>query len=267
MTENRDVSGRAGSVADADQDSWLAALRERALSNARRAPRPWPRALKISAAAIALLAHLLFGIWLARLMHLPPPSESDAIRVELLATTLPEPALPVPPLAPARNEPTPSATLSPRPERRRDDAMSASIAAPAPATPFSSAALFNADGSIRVPQVKPTPHEEGIARGRELMRRGHNLLHCSRGRLQAYASPQEASNAASAGRAAYLGMFHNPSDDPLLKSIADPDDAAAAGEMAADRARIEANACDDDVWQRPMPSKHGSAQAPPDEVP
>ncbi len=269
MTENQDVSGRSEGAGDAsDHDPWLAALRERALAHARATPQEWPRTLKISAIAIALLAHVLFGFWLASLMRQRPSNDDPAISVELLAAPPPEPELPVPPPAPARSVPTQAALAPQRPAQPREDAMSATIAIPAAPQPFSSAALFNPDGSVKLPLSKLTPHEKGMERGRELMQRGHNLLHCSRGRLQAYVSPEEASSAAAARRAMYLGMFHSPSDDPLLKGIAIPGESAAAGDAAAERERIKARACDDDVWQRPMPEpKRQSAQTPADATP
>jgi len=268
MTENLDVPGRSDGASDApDHDSWQAALRKRALAHARAKPRPWPRALKISAIVIALLAHVLFGIWLASLMRQHPASEDSAIRVELIAALAPEPELPVPPAAEAPGAANHAVSAKPVPAHR-DDSMSATIAAPAQPVPFSSAALFNSDGSIKLPQSKPTPHEAGIERGRELMQRGHNLLHCSRGRLQAYVSPEQAATAAAAGRAMALGMFHNASDDPMLKSLAVPQESAAAGDAAADRARVAANACDDELWRRSMPlPKRKSAQVPADEIP
>lgn len=105
-----------------------------------------------------------------------------------------------------------------------------------------------------------------MERGRELMRRGHNLLRCSRGRLQAYVSPEEAATAAATHRAAYLALFHSPADDPMLKGLAAPQESAAAGDAAAERARIEAEACDDDVWQRPLPLPGGKPALPAEET-
>ncbi len=66
------------------------------------------------------------------------------------------------------------------------------LPAPSPArtavVPSASAAqplLFNPDGLVRLPSAPhfESPHDAGIARGKELLARGHNLIHCRRSRF------------------------------------------------------------------------------------
>lgn len=145
MTENLNVAGRGERVDDAnDHDAWLAALRERALAHARARPPASPRALKLGALALAVLAHLLFALWLRDLMRMPPATDNDRIAVTLIDAPPPEPALPEPPL-PLPRVPAPVAARS----------ILSARAAPAPdATPSApppSLHLYNPDGSIALP--------------------------------------------------------------------------------------------------------------------
>jgi hypothetical protein len=199
-------------------------------------------------------------------MRPAPPSDAESIHVYLLPEPPPEPPLPEPPLpeassAAAQAAPA-SAVAQPRP---RAPAAAPSTALPAPQAtaseapaPISLSTLFNPDGSIRLPAAeKPSAHEAGLARGRELMARGHNLLHCRRSAYDPAPTPEQAGNQAAAGAAMWHLMFGGLTrNDPDQIALA-ARDADAAGEMASAKRAVAMRACDDDLYHAspPQPAK------------
>ncbi|MBS0571501.1 MAG: hypothetical protein JSS28_12885 [Proteobacteria bacterium] len=210
-------------------------IRARALAHLAPRPRGLPRSVRVGAiSAIGGLHALVFLMWMASRFALPAP-DSPAVQVLLLDAPAPLPRPPEP------------ASL------RRPRAMAAAVlpaAVPTPAVaPNASAAtgkqplIFTIDGSIALPPQAPTPLEAGLARGRELLARGHNLIHCRRSTLDNAPTPaQAARNAASSAHMAHL-IMGNPLDP--LNDAGIEQQYAAAGEMAARKRAIQEQACDD----------------------
>lgn len=147
MTENKDAAGQGDEMVDvADRDDWRALLHERVLARTRATQASWPRGIKLGAASLAVLAHLLLGLWLGDLMRTHPSMDGDRIAVRLIETLPPEPALPEPPLAPPRIYPPA------RVGRTRAPAATASSAPSAPAS-LPALHLYNPDGSIALPSA------------------------------------------------------------------------------------------------------------------
>jgi hypothetical protein len=114
-----------------------------------------------------------------------------------------------------------------------------------PSAPPDVPMLFNRDGSLNVPTSKPltTKFDDGIARGRELLARGHNSLHCRHGGFDDGLTPAEAAgDAARSSRTARL-VTGDPLDPLLNVGAAQADDAAA--DRAATLREIEQHICDD----------------------
>ncbi len=110
--------------------------------------------------------------------------------------------------------------------------------------------LLEKNGAIRLPaEVKAvrafgTKHDNDVVRVHELMRRGHNMLHCRR-RDNSRASPEEVANAAGHNRETFLGLFHYPGSDAMLDRMAAGGDVASMREAAADREALAQAACDE----------------------
>ncbi len=122
----------------------------RARATLRRPSRPPRRVLRI-ALTIALLAHGLLGWWLRDLMQPQAAVDEERIEVRLIDPVADEPALPLPPVAPAR---PPRATAAPSragPPTPRPDAPSAAQAAPPQPETALSLQIYKADGSISLP--------------------------------------------------------------------------------------------------------------------
>lgn len=109
---------------------------------------------------------------------------------------------------------------------------------PADAAPV----LFNVDGSVRLPADAPTPLQAGIARGRELLARGHNIIRCRRSRFDDALTPEQAAIAASRGAHMAHLVMGNPLDP--LGEVGQQQAEDAAGEHAARMRRIAAQGCD-----------------------
>jgi hypothetical protein len=114
-----------------------------------------------------------------------------------------------------------------------------------PSAPPDVPMLFNRDGSLNVPTSKPltTKFDDGIARGRELLARGHNLLHCRHGDFDDGPTPAEAAGAAARSSRMARLVTGDPLDPLLNVGAAQADDAAA--DRAATLREIEQHICDD----------------------
>jgi hypothetical protein len=233
------------SVDDESTDEFRTAIRQQAIGHISARPRGESRVVTI-ALALAVLLHLLAAWWLFRLMSARPSIDIDRIEVRLLDVVQeppPPPQIPqrqpppsVPPIAAPSRNPSPRTTT---PE------IAARIVTPEPAMPLQ---LLEKNGAIRLPAETSTKsftakHDADIARARELMRRGHNLLHCRR-RDNPRATPEEVANAAGSDRETYLGMFHYPGSDAMLDRMAAPGDVAATREAAVDRETAARAVCD-----------------------
>ena len=155
---------------NAAEDRFRDAIRSRALR--RMQPRPEPRGPRIGALAVAVLLHLGAGLCLYLLMRPPPAMDPDRIEVRLLDAAPSEPDLPEPP-PPIRAAPKSEARVQ-APVRPSNPAASSPPAERVPQVP-NAIALFNGDGSVRLPPplpAKPESHRDALERGRALMARG-----------------------------------------------------------------------------------------------
>jgi len=212
-------------------DAWHADVRVHALERLARAPVRAPRALRIAALALLLALHAaIFALWYAN--HFPPPqSKPTVVQVRLI-----DESAPLPPPAALRRLPPPVATPS------------AAVPAPMAATIVPATAprmeLFERDGTVNLPPAPRfvSPRDVGIARGRELLARGHNLIHCRRSKFDN--SPTDAQAATTAARGAHMAhlVMGNPLDP--LNDVGEQQAEDAAGEHAAEKRRIEEQACD-----------------------
>jgi hypothetical protein len=215
-------------------DAWHADVRAHALERLARAPVRAPRALRIAALALLLVLHAaIFALWYAN--RFPrPQSKPTVVQVRLIDESVPPPPVPSRPATPphARATAVPLA-VAPSP-------MAAALLPAKPPRPV----LFNHDGSVRLaPQSRfVSPHEIGIARGRELLARGHNLIHCRRSQFDNSPTPTEVANAAARGAHMAHLVMGNPLDP--LNDVGEQQAEDAAGERAAEKRRIEEQACD-----------------------
>jgi hypothetical protein len=169
-----------GNVTDAN-GIVLEAMRARRAALRRGA---LPKRIVRIALAVGVVVHLLLGLGLYELMRPLPSNEEPGMFVRILDAPLPEPALPDPPprqpnVAQQKSisKPVPVPAVPPIGAHA---AASAPVPAASEAPALDTSALFNADGSVRIaPAPKASPHEEGMERSRELLARGHNVLHCT----------------------------------------------------------------------------------------
>ncbi|HMM58377.1 MAG: hypothetical protein DYH18_12235 [Xanthomonadales bacterium PRO7] len=217
-------------------DAWHADVRVRALE--RLTPAHAPRTSRIVAMALLLALHaLIFALWYAS-RFTSPPRNPDVVQVRLIdESNLPAPALPQPvALQRSRRGSSVVATMPPT----EPSSMAAALIPATPPQPE----LFNRDGSVRLPPATrfTGPLQAGIARGRELLARGHNRIHCRRSRFNDAPTPaQAAAAAASQAHMAHL-IMGNPLDP--LNDVGQGQAENAAGEHAAEMRRIEEQACD-----------------------
>ena len=215
-------------------DAWHADVRAHALERLARAPVRAPRALRIAALALLLVLHAaIFALWYAN--RFPrPQSKPTVVQVRLIDESVP------PPPALLRPATLPHARAAAAPLAVAPSPMAAALLPAAPPPPE----LFNHDGSVRLaPQARfVSPQEAGIARGRELLARGHNIIHCRRSRFDN--SPTAAQASTTAARGAHMAhlVMGNPLDP--LNDVGEQQAEDAAGEQAAERRRIEEQACD-----------------------
>ena len=222
---------------DLSQDhAWHTAIRMQALERLTTTRRRRPRYPLSAVLAVLVALHgLMFWRWYASRFPMPP-SQPTIVQVRLIDESIPPP--PVPP-HPAMSQRSHRAIgLPPRPVA--PPPMAAALLPASPLRPV----LFNHDGSVRLaPQARFVPPQEaGVARGRELLARGHNIIHCRRSRFDNSPTATEAATAAARGaRMAHLVMG-NPLDP--LNDVGQPQAEDAAGEHAAEKRRIEEQACD-----------------------
>ena len=223
---------------------------------------PHEKHIVIAAIAVALLAHLLAAWWLQRLMHSRAGADEERIEVRLLDEVV-QPPLPVPeqrdPQPPVQ---TPAATF-PSMRSVTPSAPSAAAAVRSDSTQTSlPLQLLESDGAIRLPaeQKKPSfgskqAHE--MAYARELMKRGHNMLHCRR-KDNPHASPEEIANNAARGREMYSGMFHYPASDAMLDRAIAPRIVADTREAIVDKEALAQAVCDETVYDHPAEDEAGA---------
>lgn len=222
-----------------ETQSWHEDVREHVLARIARPPWRPPRWLRRGAIVVALLLHVAILGALRNAMYPPTASPQTAIEV-ILRNTVAPPPWPRPPSAPPTRHIT--ATLVPASPPAATASRSASApnvsAAPRPL-------LFNRDGSVRLPPAATftTPLDAGIERARELLARGHNIIHCRRSRFDDAPAPEQAGISAGRGaRMAHLVMG-NPLD-PLL-NVGLEHVIESVRELAEARRAIEDQACDD----------------------
>lgn len=222
-------------VVPASEESWFAAVRAQALARMQRPPPRVPRVMHITVLATLLALHgAIFLVWYASRFPLGQKA-ATVVQVRLIEeSAAPMPSLP----QPVRKEA--SARAQPSPPRQSMAAELKTEASSPTASP--PPLLFNRDGTVHLPPPAPTPWEEGLARGRELLARGHNIIHCRRSRFDDGLTPaQAAAAAASSAHMAHL-IMGNPLDP--LNDVGQRQTEDAAGEHAAEKRRIEEQACD-----------------------
>ena len=210
-------------------DAWHADVRAHALTRLRRAPAHAPRPLRIAALALLLALHgALFLLWYANRFPLPS-SKRTVVQVRLIDESAP-PRPPEPAPLPRTRSMAASMLPAPPPVRTAD----------APPQPLQ----FDPDGRVRLPSVPhfESLHDAGIARGKELLARGHNLIHCRRSKFDNVPTPAEMATAiARRAHMAHLVMG-NPLDP--LNDVGQQQAEDAASEHAAEKREIEDRACD-----------------------
>jgi hypothetical protein len=173
---------------DCVDDAATALIRARALTR-RDAEATQPKHIRRVALIVGIGANLLVIFALYEAMRPQQASEDKSIQVQMFAEAPAEPPLPEPAPAPAavvQPARSVSRTVLPAPSP-----TTTVLAMPSPTKKSDMPSqLFNPDGSIRLaPAASLTPHEQGLERSRELMSRGHNVLHC---RQSSYAESYKA---------------------------------------------------------------------------
>ena len=215
---------------------WDADVRARALARLGLRPARLPRYARTVALAVLIALHaLMFEYWYAS--RFPrPASHPSVVQVRLIDDSV----APMPPSP----EPARQATNAQRASTRRSMAVQLRAEPPAQAVP-PAPRLFDPDGSVRLPRAPrfTTPLEAGIVRGRELLARGHNIIHCRRSRFDNAPTPAEMATANARG----AHMAHLVMGNPLnpLNDVGQRQQEDAAGEHAAEKREIEDRACDD----------------------
>lgn len=187
--------------------------------------------------ALTLLLTLhaaIFALWYADRFPSQPRNQ-DVVQVRLIDESNPPAPAPPQPIALPRSRPATTTTSSTAPS-----SMAAALIPAAQPQPD----LFNRDGSVRLPPEARFigPLQAGIARGRELLARGHNIIHCRRSRFDDAPTPAQVATAAARGAHMAHLVMGNPLDP--LNDVGQPQAEDAAGEHAAEKRRIEEQACD-----------------------
>jgi hypothetical protein len=242
--------------------AWHDNVRERASTRVVTGASPHEKYIVIVAIAVALLAHLLAAWWLQRLMHSRAGTDEDRIEVRLLDDEVVQPPLPV---AERRVPQRHVQTLAASPSMRSATAAALSPLAAVQtdsARTTHSLQVFDSFGAIHLPAEEKNPSfgpkdAREIAYARELMKRGHNMLHCRR-RDNPHASPEEIANNAARGREMYSGMFHYPASDAMLDRAIAPRVVADTREAIADKEARAQAVCDEAADDHPAVDEAGA---------
>ncbi|MGH8089970.1 MAG: hypothetical protein ACREO6_00780 [Rudaea sp.] len=228
----------AGGNATPEQAVWDAEVRERALARlSRRAGRRPATVWLLALIALAGLHAVFFWHW-SQNRFSPVVVAADMV-MEVSLVDEPVPPRAPEPVAPPRTAAHMAAAMLP--------AVPPPVSAPVPAPVVPSAPvpqLFDPDGALRLPSEARfvAPHDVGIARGKELLARGHNLIHCRRSQFDDSPTPAQAAAAAASGAHMAHLVMGNPLDP--LNDVGQQQVEDAAGEHAAEKRRIEEQACD-----------------------
>jgi hypothetical protein len=231
VTQQQVFDGAAAATMLAE---WDADVRARALVRLGLHPARSPRYARGVALALLIGLHaLLFVFWYASRFPLPV-SQPSVVQVRLIDESAP---LRPPEPAPLPRTRSMAASMLPAPPPARTAVVPST---PAPAQPL----LFNPDGLVRLPSTPhfESPHAAGIARGRELLARGHNLINCRRSQFDDSPMPAEAATAAARGAHMAHLVMGNPLDP--FNDVGQQQAEDAAGEHAASKRKIEEQACD-----------------------
>lgn len=227
--------------------SWQDAARARALGRGSRQASQPPQQVKRVALAVGVVVHLILLFAVREAMRPEPIIVAKGIQVEIYDAPAAVPPLPEPPAAAKPVRASVLATLPDTAHTAQSFTITANTSA-ADAAPVA-LPLFNPDGSIQLPATaKPTAHEAGLQRGRELLARGHNLLHCRRSAYDT--TPTDVEQGNNAGRDAAMGhvLFDGIEKNSLAIKAAAALDIASSATMATVNAAVAEQACDGDVW-------------------
>ncbi len=227
---------RAGGADAVAEPAWDEEVRARALArlSRRAAPRPIAGRLTVLLGLAGLHALVFWCWWQNRFRS--TATDVPVMVVRLIDESARPPRLPEPA---ALSHPVshPAAAMLRAPPSPVSAAAPVEFTAPPP--------LFDPNGTLRLPSEARfiTPHDRGIARGKELLARGHNIIHCRRSRFDNSLTPAEA--AVAAARSAHMAhlVMGNPLDP--LNDVGQQQAEDAAGEHAAEKREIEEQACDD----------------------
>lgn len=215
---------------------WDTEIRVRALARLAQRPRRLPPFARIGALAILVALHaLMLWRWYGNRFAFPP-ANPVVVQVRLIEESAPLSPPPPVPATPRRPHPLAAKPLPVTPQP-----MAAAIlpaAAPQPK-------LFNRDGMVHLPMAPrfTAPLDRGLERGRELLARGHNLIHCRRSKFDNALTPAEMATAIARGAHMAHLVMGNPLDP--LNDVGQQQAEDAAGGHAAEKREIEARACDD----------------------
>jgi hypothetical protein len=248
-------------------EQWNEGVRARAIAHARAREPGGPRLLGATAICIAIIVHLFAAIGLYLLMQPRPVVDEGRLEVRLLDAAPVEPELPQPP---DRSAPTAApSTASQHPEPTLAAAPSVATAppssAPAPSAPSLSARWLNPDGSVRLaPAAKPSAHEAGLERGRELMARGHNVLRCAHDTIVDSSAPTINESGAHQARVTRLLAFATPRawEVPAQRDSQVDIDAAYSSDSTIDHLTAIGQDCDDTFYRRPPPQAAEPRRSP-----
>lgn len=219
----------------AQADAWQAAIRKQALARIARVPVRAPRTLRVAALAVLLALHAaIFLLWYAN--RFVTTSGSPAV-VEVRLIDESAPLHPPEPVPLPRTRSMAASMLPALPPVRAVVVPST----PPPVQPL----LFNRDGLVRLPPAPhvESPHDAGVARGKELLARGHNIIHCRRSQFDNAPTPAQMATAIARGAHMAHLVMGNPLDP--LNDVGQRQQEDAAGEHAAEKREIEDRACDD----------------------
>lgn len=216
------------------QADWHASVRGRARARGARPPASRPRWMAVLAALVGVHA-LVFWRWYQSRF---PIAAADSTILEVRLVDEPTPPPRVSTSQPTRPTHIAAAMLPALPLSPPPVAAPESFAPPQPQ-------LFERDGSVRLaPEARfISPHDTGIARGRELLARGHNLIHCRRSKFDDSPTPAEMASAVAQGAHMAHLVMGNPVDP--LNDVGQQQQEEGAGEYAANKREIEERACDD----------------------